>query len=79
MTQCKVQFTGSRVTRDTLEGNSKLVSTAIRHIGTRVAIPTLEVHIQSFFDYMNMDPLISRTRTFLAFFKFSLFLNMCAC
>ena len=57
---CQVQFTGKRITRDTVQANLNLVKTTISHLGTRVGIPTLEVHIQSFFDFMNMDPNVTR-------------------
>jgi hypothetical protein len=50
----KAQKTGRFVCRDTLGLNAKQLFHAIRELGSHVSVPTLEVHVQSFYDYCNI-------------------------
>ena len=53
ITACaEVLWTGKRITRDTIKCNQYLFCQAYKHCSHRVAIDTLEVHVQSFFDLM---------------------------
>lgn len=52
----KVQFDDSNsITRATLVQNEKLVTLALEHVGTRVSVRTLEVHVQSLYSLMEVN------------------------
>lgn len=52
----KVQFDQrAGINRETVAQNSQLVSLTLKHIGSRVTVNTLEVHIQSFYDLMHIN------------------------
>lgn len=53
-TSAKVQTTGHFVCRDTLNLNVKALLHAIRELGSHAAVPTLEVHVQAFYDMCNI-------------------------
>lgn len=51
----KVQFVQEdRINRDSLTQNEKLIIQTLNHLGTRVCVQTLEVHIESFYCLMNI-------------------------
>ena len=52
----EVQFTDTQtITRSTLVDNEHLVTLALTHLGTRVSVKTLDVHIQSMYDLMQIN------------------------
>ena len=55
----KVVFTGTKITRDTVKSNEFLLDTTIAHIGTRVCVSTLELHIKSFFGLLHLGEAVS--------------------
>ena len=53
-TEVRTDETGI-VTRKTLMDNEALTTLTLNHVGTRVGIRTLEVHIQSVYDLMRIN------------------------
>jgi hypothetical protein len=56
LSHAKVQYdelTG--INRDTVSQNRELVSLTLKHLGTRMAVSTLEVHIRAFYDLMHLN------------------------
>lgn len=52
----KVQFDDKAgVNRETVAQNRMLVTLTLQHLGTRMTIGVLEMHIQSFYDLMNIN------------------------
>ena len=55
MLVAKVQFKeGNIINRDTLVHNEQLLTECLSHLGTRVSIRTLELHIRSCYDFMKI-------------------------
>ena len=50
----QVKATGKVVCRDTIRVNVKFLKLAIEYLGHRVAIPTLETHMESFYDFVGV-------------------------
>lgn len=50
----EVQSTGETVCRDTICRNDKVILHTIKELGSRPAVPTLEVHIKAFYDQLNV-------------------------
>ena len=52
----EVLFTDTQsITRSTLVDNEHLVTLALTHLGTRVSVKTLDVHVQSMYDLMQIN------------------------
>ena len=54
--QAKVQFDPKHgINRENVAHNKVLVSLALSHLGTRVTVNTLELHIRAFYDLMRLN------------------------
>lgn len=53
--QAQVQFTDrDRINRDSLVENEQLLVITLEHMGSRVSVQTLIVHIESFYAWMRI-------------------------
>ena len=50
----QVQTTGKSITRDALARNEKVLGIAINYLGSRVSVPAVFVHVQSFYDFITV-------------------------
>ena len=56
----EVNVQGNCVTRDALVNNEKVLTHAIKHLGSRVSVDVLYLHLSSFYEFMEC-PLQSST------------------
>ena len=45
---------GNTVTRDALVNNASVLELAINHVGSRVGVDTLDLHLRALYDYMDI-------------------------
>lgn len=45
---------GKRVTREALVQNEKLLELAMEHLGSRVGVDVLSLHVRSLYDFMGV-------------------------
>lgn len=59
----KVHVLGRAVTRDALINNASVLISAINHVGSRVSVDVLNLHIKSLYDFMDIpvDGFLSET------------------
>ena len=50
----QVKVAGDFVTRDGVVNNEKVLEIAINHIGSKVSVPTLHMHLVALYDYMDV-------------------------
>ena len=54
--QAKVQFYEKHgINRETVAHNKVLVSLTLSHLGSRVTVGTLELHVRAFYDLMRLN------------------------
>lgn len=46
---------GKTLNRDTLKNNEEVLTAAVRHLGLRVSVPTLRVHVGELYNFMDID------------------------
>ncbi|CAE7381031.1 unnamed protein product [Symbiodinium natans] len=51
----QVIFTGQRVSKETIMSNPHIFKMAYKHVSHRISIDTMEVHVKSFFDLLNIS------------------------
>lgn len=45
---------GNLVTRDGVVNNEKVLEIAINHVGSKVSVPTLHMHLHALYDFMDV-------------------------
>ena len=50
----KVKVFGKIVTRDGMVNNERVLTLAINHLGSRVSVDVVYLHIQSFYDFIQL-------------------------